>query len=441
MTTAVIRLWWRRGGVAARLLRGLAVVTLLTSTFLLALMLWPGQAFADNCSEFTDCFGQSGAASEATLGLMLLSMFSIALDFVPVVGDIKGLAEAVTGRDLLTGEELAGWERVAGVIGVIPGADVLRLIGRLGDGADVAVDMARHGDEFADFARHAGEGTGVGRGVDDLGRLAGRGTELGGVASKGDRSNDLADLADGLPGATRPRSDTHSRRDFGEPGGRQSRSGSMADSPRRIDPPPPERGAPAPLSAGSPVPQGARQSEIDSLRKQYDATSTPSERRKLSEQIGELGGVAYLEHSAGRPLEILRPTSTDDVADLVTKFDNNEAWDVVVAYRGRNATNLVHFDGTNLNIVEAKGGAGKYSNRKPVIQGSGTTRISQTDPDYPKQIATAMTKSSRLDGRNQIGRVIRMAYRRSNVTYEGVRTAGHERNGAIQTILEDVFIG
>jgi hypothetical protein len=34
-----------------------------------------------------------------------------------------------------------------------------------------------------------------------------------------------------------------------------------------------------------------------------------------------------------------------------------------------------------------------------------------------------------------------MAYRRSNVTYEGVRTAGHERNGAIQTILEDVFIG
>ncbi len=102
---------------------------------------------------------------------------------------------------------------------------------------------------------------------------------------------------------------------------------------------------------------------------------------------------------------------------------------------------MVHFDGTNLNIVEAKGGAGKYSSRKPVIQGSGTTRISQTDPDYPKQIATAMTKSSRLDGRNQIGRVIRMAYRRSNVTYEGVRTAGHERNGAIQTILEDVFIG
>jgi hypothetical protein len=171
----------------------------------------------------------------------------------------------------------------------------------------------------------------------------------------------------------------------------------------------------------------------------------------LSEQIGELGGVAYLEHSAGRPLEILRPTSTDDVAALVTKFDNNEAWDVVVAYRGRNATNLVHFDGTNLNIVEAKGGAGKYSSRKPVIQGSGTARISQTDPDYPEHIATAMSRSTRLDGRNQVGEMVHGSYDESNVRYTGVRTSGHERplsqkeidqgivERRIQTILEHVF--
>ncbi|NWL90478.1 hypothetical protein DMN77_23300 [Paenibacillus sp. 79R4] len=42
---------------------------------------------------------------------------SMALDFVPIVGNAKGLIEAVTGRDLVTGDKLALWERGVGILG------------------------------------------------------------------------------------------------------------------------------------------------------------------------------------------------------------------------------------------------------------------------------------------------------------------------------------
>jgi YD repeat-containing protein len=45
---------------------------------------------------------------------------SLMLDFIPIVGDIKGLAEAVTGKDLITGRKLEGWERALNVVGAIP---------------------------------------------------------------------------------------------------------------------------------------------------------------------------------------------------------------------------------------------------------------------------------------------------------------------------------
>ena len=35
---------------------------------------------------------------------------SSALDFVPIVGNIKSLGEAITGKDIDTGEELSGWK-------------------------------------------------------------------------------------------------------------------------------------------------------------------------------------------------------------------------------------------------------------------------------------------------------------------------------------------
>ncbi len=40
----------------------------------------------------------------------------IGLDFVPLVGDIKGIGEALYGKSLVTGEKLAWWERALGLV-------------------------------------------------------------------------------------------------------------------------------------------------------------------------------------------------------------------------------------------------------------------------------------------------------------------------------------
>ena len=46
--------------------------------------------------------------------------FNLALNFVPIIGDFKGLAEAITGKDI-AGNELATWERALGAVPVFGG--------------------------------------------------------------------------------------------------------------------------------------------------------------------------------------------------------------------------------------------------------------------------------------------------------------------------------
>lgn len=42
-------------------------------------------------------------------------------DFIPVIGEIKGIAEAITGKDLITDEELNTGERILGALPVVAG--------------------------------------------------------------------------------------------------------------------------------------------------------------------------------------------------------------------------------------------------------------------------------------------------------------------------------
>jgi hypothetical protein len=51
-----------------------------------------------------------------------------------------------------------------------------------------------------------------------------------------------------------------------------------------------------------------------------------------------------------------------------------------------------------------------------------------------------MTKSSRLDGRNQIGQTVIDAYGEDVATYSAIRTFGHNLGRTAETILEDVFL-
>ena len=58
--------------------------------------------------------------------LSIRNLASSALDFVPVVGNLKSLGEAVTGKDMVTGEELSGAERALSFLGAIPGGNLLK---------------------------------------------------------------------------------------------------------------------------------------------------------------------------------------------------------------------------------------------------------------------------------------------------------------------------
>lgn len=146
---------------------GVRMVLRVAQVFTAAWVLWSAFAIlfappvaADNCSVFTDCFGQANSAAETGWGLALLTGLSLILDFVPVVGDVKGVAEAITGRDLLTGEELEPWERALGLIPLVPGTKLLGY-------TDEVLDLGRHADDVSGLGRHADDVDGlapVGRG-------------------------------------------------------------------------------------------------------------------------------------------------------------------------------------------------------------------------------------------------------------------------------------
>jgi hypothetical protein len=89
--------------------------------------------------------------SSAEVWFDLKELVSTALNFVPILGQVKGAAEAAIGQDLVSGRQLAGWERVLNVASVIPhlhGAKgIAKTIGEIGHFAHQAnmVVHAKHG--------------------------------------------------------------------------------------------------------------------------------------------------------------------------------------------------------------------------------------------------------------------------------------------------------
>lgn len=138
-------------------------------------------------------------------------------------------------------------------------------------------------------------------------------------------------------------------------------------------------------------------------------------------------------------IDVLRPASTADVTPLMEQVARGEAWDDAVAYGGRNATNLVYFDGNDLYIFEAKGGGSAYGDRASTLNPG--TRISQTDPNYPLDVAENMQNSPLADGRNEIGELIADMYETDRVHYLSVRTGSYQdlAAGNPRIIVEHVF--
>lgn len=158
--------------MSRRVRRALYLALLLTFGLLLARPAW-----ADHCGSLTDCFGTLRAALAAVVGTALFAtLLSFGLDLVPFVGTVKGVVEAFTGRDVVTGEKLAWWERA---LGVVPFARPAAKVGRLGlRGLEGTGDVA---GGAAAFARAADAIPGPGA-VD-----GGRAAETGGVGARAGR--------------------------------------------------------------------------------------------------------------------------------------------------------------------------------------------------------------------------------------------------------------
>ncbi|WP_156926667.1 DNA/RNA non-specific endonuclease [Cohnella panacarvi] len=94
------------------------------------------------------------------------TIVSMTLDFVPVLGNIKGVIEAVSGRDLITGENLATWERG------------LAILGPLGKGVKTGAKLAKFSNEAIGTATKAVDRSVKALGVADntatYGRMAAR---------------------------------------------------------------------------------------------------------------------------------------------------------------------------------------------------------------------------------------------------------------------------
>ena len=98
------------------------------------------------------------AVAEAILQTDTRHMVSLMIDFVPIVGQVKTVAEAIIGRDLITGEDLPTWARGLNLLlAIIPEAKGIFSSGRAGLStlARVAVDSGQSAEEVYQATRVA----------------------------------------------------------------------------------------------------------------------------------------------------------------------------------------------------------------------------------------------------------------------------------------------
>lgn len=116
------------------------------STIIVALclvLLLPNAAMADNCGGLDDCYGTILAAILAILGIALfIALWPLLPAILTALGEILtavGIIEFGTGRSVFTGEPLALWERI---LGIVPGGKILKEV-------DKAYDIAKAGGKYS----------------------------------------------------------------------------------------------------------------------------------------------------------------------------------------------------------------------------------------------------------------------------------------------------
>ena len=132
---------------------------------------WAKPAVAGDCSALSDCFGTAGSFLFATWGLVLVIGVSFILNSLPGVSTAVGVVEMVTGKDLITGEDLSPWERALGVLPFLRGLRQVSRLGKITRIADRGEDAADAADAVLDARKNIDRAADVGSASDNLGDI------------------------------------------------------------------------------------------------------------------------------------------------------------------------------------------------------------------------------------------------------------------------------
>ncbi|MFI2857647.1 HNH/ENDO VII family nuclease [Paenibacillus sp. JSM ZJ436] len=158
-------------------------------------------AFLNKKSEgFAEADGQETGFSAGKLLKWAAVVLGTTLDFVPVVGNVKGIVDAAVGYDVFTKEKLTNVERVLSMLG--PAGKTVKkgsqLIGMIDDAASVskqgerASDAARAVDRAGDSAKAADNAGNAAKTADQAGDAAKAADQAGDGGTAVDRAGDAA---------------------------------------------------------------------------------------------------------------------------------------------------------------------------------------------------------------------------------------------------------
>jgi hypothetical protein len=188
----------------------------------------------------------------------------------------------------------------------------------------------------------------------------------------------------------------------------------------------------------------------DNTVTRYRAASGASAKRKASEEMGESGAVAWLNDRTGQNLTISRPKAA---APFTRTFTNGVPWPDAVAFNGAGVADVVHWDGTAVHVVEAKGGGSalkvgpfgrtqKYDpetgemKSQQIRQSASPPKVDQGTVEYLTDIAYNMYNSTNPDRRASVGKAILKAVENGNLEYFAVSTKIEEgKTDATVTVM------
>ena len=189
----------------------------------------------------------------------------------------------------------------------------------------------------------------------------------------------------------------------------------------------------------------------DNTVTRYRTISGTSVKRNASEEMGESGAVAWLNHRTGQNLTLSRPKAT---APFTETFTNGVAWPHAVAFNGSGVADVVHWDGAAVHVVEAKGGGSglktgpfgrtqKYDpetgemKSQQIRQSASPPKVDQGTVEYLTDIAYNMYHSPNLDRRSSVGKAILDAVENGSLEYFAVSTKIEEgKTDATVTVMD-----